>query len=197
MPPVDRSPERRSKLTPILAKAFAELGYRRTTTQELAKRCKVQETILYRLWPDKQRMFLAAIEYVYQLSSETWLALLGNADDAGSPAQRILAHESRHQGEFGLYRIIFAGLSEADDPEIRRALADMYARFLRFIETQIGAHHGRSAKGPLPSAELAAWALLGLGTVSNIGKELELLPDPKRRRLILEIGTLLLEGRVA
>lgn len=197
MPPTDRSPERRRKLTPILARAFAELGYRRTTTQELARRCGVQETILYRLWPDKQRMFLAAIEYVYQLSSDTWLALLGESDGDRSAAERILAHESRHQGEFGLYRIIFAGLSEADDPEIRRALADMYARFQRFIEKQIAEHHRRSGKATLPSAELAAWAVIGLGTVANIGKELELLTDPKRRRLIVEIGALLLEGRVA
>lgn len=196
MPPPDRSLERRRKLTPILAKAFAELGYRRTTTQELAKRCRVQETILYRLWPDKQRMFLAAIEYVYQLSSDTWLTLLGSSAGDASSARRILAHESRHQGEFGLYRIIFAGLSEADDPEIRRALTEMYARFHRFIENQIAEHHRRSGKTALPSAQLAAWAVIGLGTVANIGKELGLLSDRERSRLILEIGTLLLEGHV-
>ena len=48
--------ERRAEFIPILANAFAELGYRRATTAELARRCDVQENILYRLWPDKRSM---------------------------------------------------------------------------------------------------------------------------------------------
>ena len=49
MPRPDRSPDRRRELAPVLARAFAELGYRRATTAELAERCGVQEKALYRL----------------------------------------------------------------------------------------------------------------------------------------------------
>jgi AcrR family transcriptional regulator len=196
MPRRNNSLQRRKQLIPIIAGTFAELGYRRTTTAELSKRCCVQETILYRLWPDKKKMFLAAIEYVYKLSIEKWSALL-DPDRAGpSPAERILEYEAKHHGEFGLYRIVFAGLSETDDPEIQKTLKEMYTRFHRFIQEQIAAYHSINGKGPLPAADLSAWALVGLGTVSNIGRELGLLTDRRRRRLFREIGRLLLDGRI-
>ncbi len=71
----NQADSRRKELMPIVTGAFSELGYRRTTTAELAKRCGVRENILYRLWPDKKAMFVASIEYVYKLSAETraWL----------------------------------------------------------------------------------------------------------------------------
>ena len=56
MPRVSRLAEKRRELLPIVARAFADLGYRRTTTAALAGSCGVQENILYRLWPDKKAM---------------------------------------------------------------------------------------------------------------------------------------------
>ena len=64
MPRPNRTAERRRELIPVIARAFTELGYRRSTTAELARRCEVQENILYRLWPDKRAMFIAAIEHM-------------------------------------------------------------------------------------------------------------------------------------
>ncbi len=178
----------------MVAGAFAELGYRRTTTAELARRCGVRENILYRLWPDKKAMFVASIEYVYQLFSEKWAKLLRDQSSKGSPAERLLEHESRHLGELGMYRIVFAGLSETDDPEIRMALQQMYGRFHRFIRRQLAAHRDGRTNGTAPGAELSAWAIVGLGTVANIGRELGLLTDRRQRRLIADVGKLLLEG---
>ena len=178
----------------MVAQAFAELGYRRTTTAELARRCGVRENILYRLWPDKKAMFVASIEYVYQRLSKTWAELLRDQNAPGSPAERLLEYESRHRGDLGLYRIVFAGLSETDDPEIREALQQMYGRFHRFIRRQVAAHRDGRTNGSLPGAELSAWAIVGLGTVANIGRELGLLTGSRQRRLIADVGKLLLEG---
>jgi AcrR family transcriptional regulator len=178
-----------------LAATFAELGYRRTTTAELARRCEVQETVLYRLWPDKKSMFLAAIEHVYRVSEETWRELLSPSSGSDTTADRLLEYESRHHGEHGLYRIVFAGLSETDDPEIRDTLQNMYVRFHRFIRRQVEGHRKPARPGAGPSADLTAWALIGLGTVANISREMGLLTDRRRKRLIREIGKALLEGR--
>ena len=54
--------EQRKKLLPIVCQTFSELGYRRTTTAELAAKCQVRENILYRLWPDKKAMFLRRLK---------------------------------------------------------------------------------------------------------------------------------------
>ncbi|MCA8949978.1 MAG: TetR family transcriptional regulator, partial [Planctomycetes bacterium] len=106
----NRSAERRRELIRTVADTFAELGYRRTTTAVLAERCGLSETALYRLWPDKRAMFVAAIEFVGTFSAQVWreLAERGSGAGSGSGAERVLAHEARHLGDLGLYRILFA-----------------------------------------------------------------------------------------
>ncbi len=192
----NRIDEKRRELLPIVARTFAELGYRRTTTAELARRCEVRENILYRIWPDKKQMFVAAIEFVFEQSRAIWTALLADDPGGSTAAERLLEYESRHHGEFGYYRIVFAGWSETDDPDIRAALVNMYTRYHRLIRRQIAAHRSRvagGADGPPPA--LTAWAVLGLGTMANIGRELGVLSDRARRRLLAEAGGWLLDGR--
>ena len=194
MPRKNLSNEKRREYLPILARAFAELSYRRTTTAELGRRCGIRENVLYRLWPDKKAMFIAAIDYVFDLSAGTWGGILADCSSAAEGARRLLDYEATHHGEFGHYRIIFAGLSETDDPEIRAALRRMFGRFHRFLSNQIEASRGRGSGKSLAKPQLAAWAMLGLGTAANISRELGLLTDPQRRRLISRVGQMMLDG---
>lgn len=192
MPRPDRSHDRRRELAPVLARAFVELGYRRATTAELAERCGVQEKALYRLWPDKRAMFLAALDQVFSESEALWEHIVSERGRGQTGAQRILAYEAEHHGEHRLYRIVFAGLSESDDPVIRDALGALYGRFQRLIQEQIERHRrGRKLARDLEPA-LAAWAIVGLGTVANIGRELELLTTRQRARLLGDTGKRLL-----
>ena len=178
----------------MVARAFADLGYRRATTAELAARCAVRENILYRLWPDKKAMFVAAIEHVYQQSEVIWAALLREDTGEASAAQRLLAYEAEHYGETGLHRLIYAGLSETDDNDVRTALRHMYARFHRFIRHQIADHRGLDDSTADQEADLAAWAIVGLGSVANVGRELGLIGAKRRRLLFNRIGGQLLDG---
>jgi AcrR family transcriptional regulator len=186
--------QKRRELIPVVARAFAEQGYRRMTTAELARRCGLRENVLYRLWPDKKAMFMAAIDYVFDVSVETWQKLLKDTATDRTSAQRLLEYEASHHGEFGLYRLIFAGLSELDDSDIREALGRMYQHFKKFICEQIEAHRADAGGQRTPGAELAAWAVIGLGTVANIGRELGLVSNAQRRRLMEQVGACLLEG---
>lgn len=200
MPRVSRISEKRRALLPVLARAFADLGYRKATTASLAKRCGIQENVLYRLWPDKKAMFLAAIEFTFEFSEQAWLRLLQEVGGEGSTAQRLLSFEARHHGEFRHYRIAFIALAESDDSDIHDALRRMYARFHRFLVGQLLAH--REVAGPAqptaaqPAAalqpETAAWAAMGLGTIVSIGRELGMLMDADRERIISDVGRVLL-----
>jgi AcrR family transcriptional regulator len=194
MPRPNRSAERREALLPVLAEAFARVGYRKATTAELARRCGVQETILYRLWTDKQAMFLASIDHVFERSLTIWDALVAGAEGKATGAERILAHEATHHGEFGLYRVLFAGLDEVDNDEVRARLRSTYRRFHRYIRDRIVEHRAsRGARGGI-DADTAAWLILGLGTISSIGREVGLLSAAARRNLLSESGRTLLEG---
>jgi len=176
-----------------VAQAFAELGYRRASTAELARRCGVAELILYRLWPDKKAMFLAAIEHVFERSLSAWTLALAGRDARSSPLAALIEYESRHHGEHGLYRIVFAGLSECDDPQIRTSLRGMYQRFHRFVEGQVDSARAqpaarRSSAATAPDADQAAWALIGLGTVTSIVNELGLLGARARGELFRAVA---------
>lgn len=194
MPRPDRTAERRRDLLPVLAEAFVELGYRRATTAALARRCGVQETILYRLWPGKKSMFLAAIGHVFERSKAIWTERLASTR-GGSAAERLLAYESKHLGEFGLYRILFAGLGESDDPEIRATMRETYRRFQGFVRRRIEDHRGGRGRTGLPEADLAAWALVGVGTMASLARELDLIPAARRSRLLAQTGKMLLGRR--
>ena len=187
--------DKRRDFLPTVAGAFAELGYRRLSTAELAARCGVRENVLYRIWPDKQAMFLAALEWVYLASERQWEGLLAKGAAGESAFLRLLAHEATHHGEHGLYRIVFAGLSETDDPRIEQALRELYGRFHAFVAKQVAAHRASGRAGDL-DADLAAWAIVGLGTVANLGRELGLLGTARRKALLWEAGRLAAEGRV-
>ncbi len=188
MPRPSRLADQRSTLLPVIAAAFAELGYRRATTAALAQRCQVGENILYRHWPDKKAMFLAALDSVYVRSEETWKQILSSTDGSSSSFERLLAYESKHHGEHRLYRIVFAGLSETDDAEIRAALRGLYGRFHAFVRRQVESHRGSRARSSAVPADACAWAIVGLGTVANIARELGLLADARRAELLAGVG---------
>lgn len=187
------SKQRRAELVPVLAGAFAELGYRRATTAALAERCGLRENQLYRLWPNKKAMFLASIDYLYEYSAERWRSLLAQ-DDGVSPAERILSWEGEHRGESGLHRITFAGLNETDDPDIRKALQQMYRKFHKFIAEQVKEHRGLTLSGDHPDTAMTAWAVIGMGMMGNITHELDLLNRKTQGRLFHDVGKLLLKG---
>jgi AcrR family transcriptional regulator len=187
-----------NRLLPLLAAAFAELGYRGATTATLARRCGVRENVLYRIWPDKKAMFLAAIDHVWQSAFDTWEQLLASPSqkkNPDGPALRILCYESTHHGEFHLHKLVFAALTETDEPEIAAALQRMYARFHAFIAAHIATtrHPRPSRRQNQNSTDLTAWALIGLATIANITRDLRLLTDRQRALLYTQIAQSLLK----
>lgn len=190
----NRTDEKRRALIDIVATTFAELGYRRTSTAELARRCDVRENVLYRLWPDKKAMFVAAIDHVYDATVERWQALLDAADGPQSVAEQLLDLESLHHGALGWYRIVFAGLNETDDPDVRKAIRRMYRHFHKLIREQMERHRAGGG-GERTEVELSAWGIIGLATMANISREFGLMADDRRRRLFAEVGRDVLEGR--
>lgn len=183
-----RAEDRREIMLPKITEVFGELGYRRATTAALAERCGLQETQLYRLWPSKKAMFLAVIEHLFDLEVAGWNRLL--SDHTPSEAiDRIFDEEGRHRGRSGLHRITLAAFSESDDPELREAVRRMYHRFHRYIrETLKQLHADLPADADPPDPSAAAWALIGLGTMINIGREFDLFGASTQTRLMKDIG---------
>jgi AcrR family transcriptional regulator len=185
------------RMLPLVARAFADLGYRRATTAALAKRCGVRENVLYRAWPDKKAMFIASIEFVWQRSVDIWQRLVQESGKSGAEAAKlILEYESKHHGETGLYKVVFAGLTELDDPQVAAALRNMYRSFHAFITRQVNALREQTPggdSGSEASDEMRAWGVLGIATVANIDRELKLFSPRERAQLFTRLLQLLIQ----
>ena len=175
-------PTKRDLLLPALAQAFVEVGYRRATTAELARRCQVQENVLYRIWPDKLSIFADAIDYVTSSNLRVWRKVLAEAPPGEPPLERLLHYESSHLGEFRNYRIVFSALAETQEPQIREALQRMYHRIHCFFLELLAAHAPVQAlRG---EGMCLAWGVMGVGTMLTILAELGMMTGTERREVL-------------
>lgn len=188
-----KSEEHRRELLPLLAEVFSEFGYRRATTAELAARCNVQENILYRLWPDKKAMFLAALDFLFWRRMDKWKAEIDKSHTEESHALRLIELTGKDLGENGLYRIIFAALNETDDPDIKGALQRLYHRYHERIEEEIAKHRKQSGVREVSEDGDTAWALIGMVAFMNIALDLELMNGRKRKQLFSAIALQLIK----
>lgn len=173
-----KNQERREAYLPVLAEAFVELGYRRATTAVLASRLGIRENQLYRIWPDKKSMFIDMIDYVYQRSRKHWQQVIDNRPETQSPIEALRDYTAEHYSDDRMYRVVFAGLSETDDPDVRAALRRMYKRYHAFLVELIGSDKND------PVATMQAWLLVGAGVVCDLGIELNTLTKKERRSLV-------------
>lgn len=194
LPRPPKSEDRRRELLPLLAAAFSELGYRRATTAELAERCKVQENILYRLWPDKKAIFLAALDYLFLRRMDKWKTEIDKAASNKSSVIRLVELTSNDLGEHGLYRVIFTALNETEDVNIKHALQRLYRRYHERLGSELVKY--RKLSGISTEAECGdlAWALIGLVSFMNIVLDLDLMDGKERKRLFSAMAFKLIDG---
>ena len=193
MPRPSKADERRRELLPLVAQAFSDLGYRRATTAELAARSGVQETILYRLWPDKKAMFVAAIEFLFSRRMAKWESAFDETVPA-SRASQLIELTGQDLGEHRLYRIIFAALSETDDPDVKQALRKLYRLYHDRVETEVARHRKQRDVREVAEDDDTAWALIGLVAFMNIALDLKLMSARKRKQMFSTMASLLLNG---
>jgi len=180
------------ELLPLIAGAFSELGYRRATTAEIAARCGVQETILYRLWDDKKVMFLAAIDYLFKFRLGRVREVLDKVPPGEDALSALTEDVAGNLGTMGLYRIIFAALGELHDAEIRQALRDLYQHNHRLVVKLLADRQDGRSHARLKDQD-TAWGVLGIVTMMNIVIELELLGPRQRKTAFTRVARALLE----
>ena len=130
-----------------VSEQFVLTGYRGTTTALLAKRLGIRENVLYRVWPSKREMFVAAIQYIHEVTMASWQEYLARRPAETDPAAWLLKHQAENHGQMRLYRIVYAGILE-DDPKIHAAIRRVYREFHRVI-TELLASRPTGSSAPL------------------------------------------------
>ncbi|MDG2013720.1 MAG: TetR/AcrR family transcriptional regulator [Pirellulaceae bacterium] len=182
-PPKKRGTARKPDFLPLIADVFAECGYRRATTATLAKRCGVRENELYRIWPNKKSMFLDAIGFIFESVASSWAESIEQKTDI-TAAQQLIDSQLHHRGDSRLHRIIFSGLNEVDDPDICRALRDLYLNFHKMISDYVRKHRQQHQLQSSLSDDTISWMMIGIGSIFDIQQELgQGTLDQRRKQL--------------
>jgi AcrR family transcriptional regulator len=104
--------ERREALVEAAVAAFAEHGFHGTPTTEIARAAGISQAYLFRLFPTKSELYVAAVDRCYQR--------LGDA-------MRAAAEDASAEGETPLERMGHAYAALLQDPTTLRATLQAFA----------------------------------------------------------------------
>jgi AcrR family transcriptional regulator len=155
---------RREQLLDEAAKLFAQLGYARATTSQLAKAAGVTEPIIYRHFNSKRDLFIALIERTASQTLEHWSKRLADAKDPTERLHRLIGDNPMvNEDSRDSYRVFLQALSEIDDVAIHTAVVAHVQNLHRFLTRELEAGQADRKVTHVFSAELIAWLLLHIG----------------------------------
>ena len=156
--------ERRTQLLSVAAKIFAERGYARATTAELARAAGVTEPIIYRHFSSKKDLFIALIEQTGEDTIRAWQDQLAETDD---PPERLRilfgANPMVTNRGRGVYRVIVQAMTEIDDEQINEAIQHHMQALHEFLSNEVRRAQEAGHVSKRFSPEVTAWILIHLG----------------------------------
>jgi AcrR family transcriptional regulator len=156
--------KRREQLLDCAAELFAQMGYARATTSQLARAAGVTEPIIYRHFDSKKDLFVALIERTGRETMEQWERHLADAQDPAERIRRLLGDNPMvtERGRWA-YRVILQAISEVDDVEIHGALKAHIKSLHAFLAEEVQAAQESHRVTSRFSADIIAWLLIDIG----------------------------------
>ena len=156
--------QRREQLLDRAAELFAQHGYARATTAELAKAAGVTEPIIYRHFKSKRDLFIALIERTGDETLASWEAALQDASSPADRLSRLIAGNpmTTPKGQVA-YRVILQAITETHDESICQALQAHVQKLHDFLEREVARAQELHKVTGRCSAELVAWILIDVG----------------------------------
>jgi AcrR family transcriptional regulator len=185
--------DRRRQLIESAREVFASQPYAKVGTADIAKAAGVSEPALYRYFSGKKELFLAVLRETAPKLLEVWQEIAYDVEDPLETIWSIGVHYYDHlQSQSGNMTIQFQAVSEAGDPEIREALRENFAAFVRFVAETLEDGKRRGVVRRDLDAELAAWQFLGIGLTLDLMHLLGFTAELDRGK-IEQFGQLYLE----
>ncbi|WP_216897601.1 TetR/AcrR family transcriptional regulator [Nocardia alni] len=132
---LSRADERRATVTNAAIEVFAVSGYRGTPVAEVAAVAGISPAYVFRLFPTKQDLFIAALHACFD---EILAGLLADMENlpAISPRRALAALADAYADLITDRKLIMLqvhALAASDDPEIRDAMRAQQARLVEFV----------------------------------------------------------------
>lgn len=138
--------ERREALIEAAVEVFAEHGYHGTPTTEIARAAGISQAYLFRLFPTKAALYVAAVERCYERVGATMRAA---ADDARGHGQDLFASMGLAYTALLRDGAVLRGMlhsfaaAAGGDPEVVAAVREGYGSLVVLVRQLTGADDDR------------------------------------------------------
>jgi AcrR family transcriptional regulator len=134
--------ERRAAILDAAMEEFARTGLHGTPVDAIAKRVGVSQPYLFQLFGTKKELFIAAVQRGFERVLGTFRKAAADAGEDGDPMAVLKVIGTSYgplleDRTFLLLQI--QAYASCDDPEVRAAVRDEFARLYRFVASASGA----------------------------------------------------------
>lgn len=155
---------RREQLLDCAADLFAEQGYARATTAQLAKSAGVTEPIIYRHFKSKRDLFVALIERTGRRTLEQWERDLKGATEPADRLRRLIGDNPMVSDEGrDAYRVFLQAISEVDDEKIQQAISRHIGSVHEFLTAELRKAQDAHRVTAKYTPEMLAWLMINIG----------------------------------
>jgi AcrR family transcriptional regulator len=182
--------QRRASIVAAATDVFSEVGYRRGTMAEVARRVGVSEPVIFQNFGSKAAVFAAVLERATGRMSAAVQDRVAANGSVGAWLAELLApgHLGRAHAR-DAHAVLFAdAMSVTTEPEVREAIRQAHRKLARTIADLLARGQAEGSVRPNLDPQAAAWWLLSL--LASQGFRSATMPD--RRRLEAELGAITL-----
>ena len=176
--------ERRQMILDGAEAVFADLGFAGADTTVLARAAGVSAPALYRYFPSKKDLFLAALKSAGPRLARIWK---GTAASAPDPLEAIwsfgLGYYDHVQDHSPVMKMWFQELCESDDPEIRAVLTENFTSLVDLLQANLDAGKRQGLVGDDVDTRVAAWHFMAIGLTFDLINLLKLDDELDRRKV--------------
>src|ERR1700678_328722 len=137
-----KSDERRQSIVAAAIGCFAQKGFYGTTTHEIADWVGISQPYLYRLYPNKQALFAAAVDHVSVVMTETLLAHSPASGGAGPGSEAALgaarAGYAALVADSAILRFLMHANCAVGEPLVAEAVRRCYAKQVDTVRQMLG-----------------------------------------------------------
>lgn len=133
--------ERREVVLRTAISTFAARGYYGTTTTEVAKAAGISQAYVYRLFPDKESLFVATIQHCSDRMQQAFAeaATKASGSDPAAVLDALGDAYARLIADRDLLMVLMHAACAATEPPIRDAIRASYAKVVEYVRAVSGA----------------------------------------------------------
>ncbi|QSQ17913.1 TetR/AcrR family transcriptional regulator [Myxococcus landrumensis] len=133
-----KSDERRRAVVAAAIKCFAEKGFYGTTTHEIAELVGISQPYLYRLYSNKEALFVAAVDHVSVVMADTLVSHSRDMRDGGGAFDNVRRAYATLVADRTILRFLMQANCAVGETLVGEAVRRCYAKQVDIVRQMLG-----------------------------------------------------------